>query len=108
MDLEYDVTITVHVSVMDDRPIPAGDAQHLVHEVIADATMDPNDWGGCFAIITGYDLVRVDPDPLPYSVGLADQCIRLRRFATEDEAAEFIGTLEGAEDGRYYLDGPER
>jgi hypothetical protein len=30
------------------------------------------------------------------------------RFASHDEAAEFISTLPGHEDGVYYLDGPER
>lgn len=29
-------------------------------------------------------------------------------FATEDEAAAFIGTLEDHDAGIYYLDGPER
>ena len=47
-------------------------------------------------------------EPLPYIVGVNGETpLRLRRFATEDEAARFIGTLEGAENGIYYLDGPE-
>lgn len=44
----------------------------------------------------------------PYSVGVHDPPRRLRRFATEDEAAAFIGTLEDHDAGIYYLDGPER
>ncbi len=46
---------------------------------------------------------------LPYSVGLANESGSLmRRFATHQEASEFIGTLPGHEDGAYYLDGPEK
>jgi hypothetical protein len=46
---------------------------------------------------------------LPFAVGLSgEHPILLRRFASEDEASRFISTLEGAEDGIYYLDGPER
>lgn len=44
---------------------------------------------------------------LPYSIGLANVTgSMLGRFATEAEAATYIETLEGYEDGRYYLDGP--
>jgi hypothetical protein len=45
----------------------------------------------------------------PFSVGLnmpESNPVSLARFNTHDEAAAFIDTLEGADDGRYYLDGP--
>lgn len=45
--------------------------------------------------------------PPPFVVGVNDGPV-LRRFDTEREAAEFISTLEGAQDGLYYLDGPEK
>lgn len=42
----------------------------------------------------------------PYTVGLANESGSvLGRFATEEAASKFISTLEGHEDGRYYLDG---
>lgn len=57
---------------------------------------DYEPWGGWGALGGG---------ELPYIVGVnADPPIRLRRFATEGEAARFIDTLEGAKDGRYYTD----
>lgn len=50
-------------------------------------------------------LARVQP----FSVGInGDPPVRLRRFATHGEASEFLEGLEGVQDGRYYLDGPER
>lgn len=43
-----------------------------------------------------------------YVVGISsDPPTRLRTFETEDEAAEFVQTLEGHQDGKYYIDGPE-
>ena len=45
-------------------------------------------------------------EALPWAIGI-NGLTPLKRFATHDEAAEFIGGLEDAEDGRYYLDGPE-
>jgi len=44
----------------------------------------------------------------PFTVGIVETCRRLGRFETEELASAFIETLEGFEDGRYYLDGPER
>lgn len=44
---------------------------------------------------------------MTYIVGVTETCEVLGRFETEQEASEFIGTLSGHEDGRYYLDGPE-
>lgn len=41
-----------------------------------------------------------------YVVGITDTCERLAFFSSEEEAAEFIGTLIDHEDGRYFLDGP--
>ncbi len=46
-------------------------------------------------------------EPLPYTAGVNDPPLRLRSFATESAASEFISTLEGHDDGRFYLDGPE-
>lgn len=40
-------------------------------------------------------------------VGLTDPPTRLRRFASEDEAVAFVSTLEGVEDGVYYIDPPD-
>ena len=52
-------------------------------------------------------LCMTDFEALDFSVGLANESGSvLGRFATEQEASEFISTLEGREDGRYYLDGP--
>jgi len=44
----------------------------------------------------------------PFTVGIVETCRRLGRFESEELASAFIETLEGFEDGRYYLDGPER
>lgn len=46
----------------------------------------------------------------PFLVGLnmpEGNSIPLRRFKTHNKAAKFIASLEGASDGRYFLDGPE-
>lgn len=39
-----------------------------------------------------------------FIVGLSEPPIRIAVCATEDAAAELIGTLPGYEDGRYYID----
>lgn len=44
---------------------------------------------------------------MPWVVGVTSNGTILRRFVSHDEGAAFISTLEGHEDGRYYLDGPE-
>lgn len=41
-----------------------------------------------------------------YVVGVTATCQRLAFAATAEQAAEYIGTLPGREDGRYYIDGP--
>lgn len=63
----------------------------------------------CEPPVTGESIepLTVPDDGTGYMVGIAETCTPLRSFATEQEASEFIGTLEGHEDGRYYLDGPE-
>lgn len=47
-------------------------------------------------------------DTAQYHVGFHREAIHIRSFRTEKEAAEFIGRLPDAVDGRYYLDGPEK
>jgi hypothetical protein len=39
-------------------------------------------------------------------VGIVETCERLGIFSSSDDAAVWIGTLPGHEDGRYFLDGP--
>ena len=41
-----------------------------------------------------------------FIVGITETCKRLAVAATPEQASEFIGTLPGFEDGRYYIDGP--
>lgn len=53
----------------------------------------------------------IHEDTLPYVVGVSlpnSGGRNLRRFATHDEAAEFVGDLEDHESGIYYIDGPEQ
>ena len=55
-----------------------------------------------------YDGFKVKHTNKPaWTVGFAEECINIASFPTHDEAATFISTLPGHEDGRYYLDGPD-
>lgn len=47
------------------------------------------------------------PDNKQWAVGLnLPDIAPIKRFATHDEAAAYIETLENYESGRFYLDGP--
>lgn len=88
--------ITVNVDIIlgtdDDEQAVA-----IAHALAAIIERDPN--------VAEVVLGEYANDP-PYIVG--DQDGVIERFATHDEAAEFIGTLPDAERGIYYIDGPER
>lgn len=53
-----------------------------------------------------HDIPGIGVDEPAWIVGVTASCTKLRRFATEDEAVTFVGTLEGVEDGIYYIDPP--
>jgi hypothetical protein len=70
-------------------------------------------WMACYDVphsfMTKLNKKNVDESVLyPYAVGLSTGDIKpIARFATAEDASNFIDKLEGAEHGRYYIDGPQ-
>jgi hypothetical protein len=71
-------------------------------------------WMACYDVPHSFmaklDKKNVDESVLyPFAVGLhsTGDIAPIARFATSEDASKFIGKLEGAESGRFYIDGPQ-
>lgn len=92
-------------------------ARQVTDEVLGEGTYDEinsgnPDPGVRAAIRRGEMVLNEEGEPVEAAifVGLQKEAILLRKFPMTRlgyrEATEFIGTLEGHDDGRYYLDCP--